>query len=96
MEPCAEKMKSEDWEVYIIQTESGKLYTGITNNLDRRFAAHLTGKKGARFFHFSKPESILFRESFPNRSEASKRECKIKKMSRLQKLALIQSRSAFN
>ena len=83
-------MASDQWEVYIIQTTSSKLYTGITNDLDRRFKEHLTGKgRGARFFRFSAPEKLLFRERHPNRSSASKREAEIKKMSRKQKLALI-------
>lgn len=87
-------MKSEVlnlWKVYIIQTESGKLYTGITNNLERRFAAHQKQQKGARFFHFSSPHKIVFQESYPNRSEASKREFSLKKMSRKEKLELIES-----
>ena len=71
----------QKWEVYIIETASGKLYTGITCDMDRRFNDHLNSPKGARFFHFSKPERILFREFHPNRSEASKRESEIKKMS---------------
>lgn len=77
------------WKVYIIQTESGKLYTGITNNIEKRFAAHKNHHKGARFFYFTKPEKIVFQESHLNRSEASKREIAIKKMSRKDKLALI-------
>lgn len=80
---------SNQWEVYMIQTTSGKLYTGITNNLKRRFDEHRKHQKGARFFHISKPEKIVFRESHANRSEASKREMAIKKMSRKEKLALI-------
>jgi len=87
------KETPKKWEVYIILTKSGKLYTGITNDLDRRFEAHLKGQKGARFFHFSEPEKIVYRESHPNRSEASKRESAIKKMSRKEKLALIDSAS---
>jgi putative endonuclease len=83
-------MTENQWEVYIIRTTSGSLYTGITNNLESRFEAHKNGKKGARYFHFSSPEQIVFRESFPNRSEASKREAAIKKMSREQKLILIE------
>ncbi len=78
------------WEVYIIETVSGKLYTGITNDLDRRFEDHLNGRKGARFFHFSAPRKIIFRAACKNRSEATQREIQIKKMTRLQKLALIQ------
>ena len=78
-----------EWAVYIIRTKSGKLYTGITSNLERRFENHRKQKKGARFFRISGPEKVVFRELHPNRSKASKRECEIKKMSRKEKLALI-------
>ncbi len=77
------------WEVYIIQTEDEKLYTGITTDLDQRFKAHLEGSKGARFFRFSKPKAILYRERHPNRSAATKREIAIKKLTRKEKLALL-------
>lgn len=88
---CFKKLttKKAPWEVYLIQAESGKLYTGITTDLDRRFQDHQKGKKGARFFRFSSPEKILLRESFPNRSSATKRELEIKKMTRKEKLDLI-------
>lgn len=78
------------WELYIIQTKSKKLYTGITTDLDRRLKDHQSGKKGARFFRFSDPEKVLYREPHPNRSKATKREIQIKKLTRKQKLALIQ------
>lgn len=77
------------WIVYIIKTESGKLYTGITNNLERRFNAHLKKKTGAKFFRISTPDCIVYQEQHPNRSEASKREFLIKKMNRIQKISLI-------
>jgi putative endonuclease len=77
------------WKVYMIQAKSGKLYTGITNNLERRLNQHKTQIKGARFFRFSDPESVVFQETHLNRSEASKRESSIKKMSRQEKLTLI-------
>jgi putative endonuclease len=72
----------------MIRTKSGKLYTGITKDLERRFNEHKK-KIGARFFHTSAPESIVYSESQPNRSKATKREIAIKKMTRSQKLALI-------
>ena len=79
------------WEVYIIRAESGHLYTGITKDLDRRLAEHKSDRsKGARFFRFSSPKEVLFREPHPDRSSASKREAAIKKMSRAQKLKLIE------
>lgn len=82
---------SESWQVYIIQTVSGKLYTGITNNFEKRFQAHKNRKKGARFFHISSPERLVYQESSPDRSSATKREIQIKKMSRKEKLELILS-----
>lgn len=78
------------WKLYIIKTQSGKFYTGITNNLKKRFTAH-ANKCGARFFHFSAPEKIVFLESHPTRSHATKREIFIKKLSRKEKQALIAS-----
>ncbi|MFI0434546.1 MAG: GIY-YIG nuclease family protein [Parachlamydiaceae bacterium] len=83
--------RDHGWVVYIIQNISGKLYTGITNNVDRRFQEHRTGKRGAKFFRLSPAEKILFCEKHPNRSEASKREAAIKKMSRAEKLFLTHS-----
>jgi putative endonuclease len=82
---------TKQWQVYIIQSQDGKLYTGITNDINRRFKEHLSKKAGARFFHFSDAKSIVFCEAHPNRSEASKREIEIKKMNRPQKLKLINS-----
>lgn len=93
---CQENQKrmsnlpKKKWVVYLIQTTSGKIYTGITNNLERRFAAHQKNK-GARFFRISSPEKVVKIEYFANRSEATKREIAIKKMSRSEKLQLVAS-----
>jgi len=82
-------MKKDTWTVYIIEAENGMLYTGITNNLEKRFENHKSGKSGARFFRISKPVKVIYQETHPNRSEASKREALIKKMSREKKLGLV-------
>ena len=79
----------QTWTVYIIQAESGKLYTGITIDLERRLAEHKTGARGAKFFRTSSPRRVLFSESRQGRSEAMRREREIKGMSRVEKLALI-------
>ena len=76
--------KSKDWHVYIIQTESGRFYTGITTDLDRRFNEH-TKHKGAKYFRFENPDKIVFTEVHKNRSEATKREIEIKKLSKNEK-----------
>ncbi|MGI1678043.1 MAG: GIY-YIG nuclease family protein [Cellvibrionaceae bacterium] len=81
------------WVVYIIQTVSGRLYTGITNNMQRRWEAHITGKGGAKFFRRDKPKQLLFQERAENRSTASKREHAIKQLTRQQKFLLIKTQS---
>lgn len=81
-------MMKTKWNVYIIQTHTGKLYTGITNCLEQRMKAHASQCRGAKFFRFSPPQKMIFSEIHPNRSEASKRESAIKKMTRLEKLKL--------
>lgn len=89
----------ESWWVYIIETDKSQLYTGITTDVDRRWQEHCAvasgedrkkgiKEKGAKFFRTQKPVTIVHRESFKNRSEASKRESKIKKMTRLKKRQL--------
>ncbi|KAB8027772.1 GIY-YIG nuclease family protein [Fluviispira multicolorata] len=78
-----------NWIVYIIKSKSGKLYTGITTNLERRIKEHCSEKKGAKFFRMSPPDEILFQENHNSRSDASKRECAIKKLTRKQKFELI-------
>jgi len=79
------------WWVYIIQTEKGTLYTGITTDIERRFKEHTSGKKGAKFFSTSDPSEILFKKKVKDRSEASILEARIKKLSRDQKFRLIET-----
>jgi putative endonuclease len=86
------KTSTKQWVVYMIQSTDSKLYTGITNDLERRFQQHLQKKMGASFFHFSTPEKIVYCQKHNNRSEASKRESAIKKMTRKEKLLLIEER----
>ncbi|MDC9725927.1 MAG: GIY-YIG nuclease family protein [Gammaproteobacteria bacterium] len=80
-----------DWFVYMIEAENGKLYTGITTDLARRFSEHKTKQGGARFFHTSSAKKMVFHESHPDRSSASKRESAIKKLSRKAKIELIET-----
>lgn len=76
------------WEVYIIEADNGKFYTGISNDLDKRFHNHQKGK-GARFFRFSAPKKVLYREIQPNRSSALRREASLKKLTRAEKISLM-------
>ena len=74
----------------MIAARSGKLYTGIATDVERRFAEHRDDpRKGAKFFRGDTPVKVVYREACAGRSEASKREAAIKKMPRARKLALI-------
>ena len=82
-------IKKIKWTIYIIETHSGKYYTGVTTDIERRFTEHLSSKKGAKFFNTSLPKRIVYVEYAPNRSKAQMREATIKKMNRMQKKVLI-------
>lgn len=87
-------MKSpySQWSLYIIESSDQSLYTGITTDVERRFAEHLNRQKGARFFHGRKPLRVVYREDGHTRSSASRREVEIKRMSRREKEILIAGR----
>jgi len=79
---------NKDWQVYIIEASDSKLYTGITIDMQQRWLSHRSGK-GAKFFRGRTPEKICYLEGGHTKSSASKREAEIKKMTRQQKLILI-------
>ncbi|MBB1323631.1 GIY-YIG nuclease family protein [Shewanella sp. SR43-8] len=79
------------WFLYIIRCANSHLYTGITTDIARRFAEHQTGSpKAAKYLKGKGPLTLVYQESLADRSEASKRESAIKKLSRQQKLVLIE------
>ena len=80
--------KDKNWQVYIIKTNTGKFYTGITTDIKRRFSEH-KNKKGAKYFRLENPQEVIFTEAYKNRSEATKRELEIKRFNRNEKLKLI-------
>ncbi|MBU0709590.1 MAG: GIY-YIG nuclease family protein [Candidatus Omnitrophica bacterium] len=81
------------WCVYIIQCKDSKLYTGITSNLKRRIREHNSGS-GCRFTRRRVPVTLLHDEKFTTRSEALKREARIKTFNRQGKLELITNEKA--
>ena len=76
------------WYVYIIECRDKKLYTGITNNLDRRIKEH-NGGYGCKYTLLRRPVNLLYKEEAVSKISALKREAEIKGFSRLKKLALI-------
>jgi putative endonuclease len=86
------KETPDNWWLYIIEADDHTLYTGITTDIDRRFAEHLQGQKGARYFNGRTPLRIVYREDGHSRSSASRREIEIKRLSRSEKEQLIVTR----
>jgi len=78
----------EEYYVYILECSDGSLYTGITNDLTKRLHQHNTGK-GSKYCKTRLPVILKYFYKFKNRSEASKEEYRLKKLSRKEKLKLI-------
>ena len=76
--------------VYILECNDGSLYTGITKDIEKRLDEHNHSDKGAKYTKARRPVKLLYKEHSLDRSTASKREYKIKKLTRLKKLQLIQ------
>lgn len=74
--------------VYILRCSDDSLYTGWTNNLEKRISDH-NDKKGAKYTKGRTPVVLVYREIFSTKEEAMKREYQIKRYSRREKLKLI-------
>lgn len=72
---------------YIVQCHDGTLYTGWTNNIDKRMRDHNAGK-GAKYTKPRRPVVLVYLEMFETKEEAMKREYAIKHMRRAEKLEL--------
>lgn len=79
-----------NWFVYIIKLNNKSYYTGITNNITKRLDTHKKGK-GSKYVRSNLPFVLVYLETIINRSEASKKEYKIKRMTKQQKEELINS-----
>ncbi len=76
--------------VYILECKDGSLYTGWTNDLEKRVAAHNEGR-GAKYTKGRGPVVLRYWETFATKEEAMSREYHIKRLSRAEKMALIES-----
>ena len=80
------------WYVYILRCGDGTLYTGITDDIPRRLAAHRAGK-GAKYTRGRGPLELVYTEQLPDKSAALRREIEIKRLRRAEKERLIKSRN---
>lgn len=79
------------WYVYILQCADGTLYTGITNDLDRRLKAHNAGT-ASKYTRVRRPVAMVYREEADTKGNALRRELEIKSMSRQQKVDLFNNK----
>ncbi len=73
------------WHIYIAKCADGTLYTGITTDIERRMREHNSDTVGAKYTRARRPLTLVYTEDCETRSEASKREACIKKLSRSEK-----------
>ncbi|MGI6008456.1 MAG: GIY-YIG nuclease family protein [Ruminococcus sp.] len=73
---------------YMVRCSDGSLYTGWTNNLEKRIRDHNMGR-GARYTKSRLPVTLEYYETYDTKEEAMRREYAIKQMTRVQKLALL-------
>ncbi len=78
--------------IYIVKCEDNTLYTGWTNNLEKRIEAH-NCKKGAKYTKSRLPVTLEYYETYESKEEAMSREYKIKRLTRKQKEELIKSQN---
>ena len=77
------------WYLYILCCGDGTLYTGITTDVEKRLEQHRSGK-GAKYTRGRTPLELVYREECGTHSDALKRECAVKALSREQKLRMIE------
>ena len=82
------------WYVYILRCGDGTLYTGITDDVEHRLAAHRAGK-GAKYTRGRGPLALVYREEVPGKSAALRRELEIKRLRRSEKEKLIEHTKSF-
>lgn len=82
-----------EWEVYILLCGDGTLYTGIARDAEKRLKMHQSGK-GAKYTRGRGPLTLVYREGCESHTQALQREIAVKKLTRRQKLNMIQKYTA--
>ena len=84
-------MHEKPWSAYIIQCRDDRLYTGISNDVEKRVKAHNSGR-GCRFTSYRYPVKLVYQEECGTKSSARKRELQIQSYKRSRKLELLESK----
>jgi putative endonuclease len=83
------RKRKSAWSVYILRCADGSLYTGITRDVARRVEEHNSNGLAARYTRTRRPVTLVYQEPAATRSAASKREYRIKRMTRAHKQELV-------
>ena len=90
---CEDQKSSQgrdlNYYIYILECSDKTLYTGWTNNIEKRIQEHNNGKAGAKYTRSRRPVKMVFVEEHATLPDALKREAQIKKLSRDQKMRII-------
>ena len=77
-----------DWHLYLLECRNGAYYAGITNDIERRYAQHISGK-GAKYTRANPPVRLIGTRAFADRSAALKAEHAIRKLPRERKVRFL-------
>lgn len=81
------------YSLYILRCADGTLYTGITTDVARRVAEHNGDMpRGAKYTQARRPVTLVYSRRFRTRSNAQREEARVKNLSRMEKLSLIESK----
>lgn len=80
------------WYLYVVRTVDRHLYAGVSTDVERRFAEHLSqGRKAARYLRAHRPARLVFSQPIGSRSLALKVEYRFKQLTRLQKQRIVRA-----
>ena len=79
------------WFVYLVRCQDTTFYCGIAKDLNRRLEEHNSTDKGAKYTRGRRPVKLVYTEKAATRTQATQREGQIKRMTRAEKMALIQT-----
>ncbi len=85
--------KMNNWFLYLIRCKHGRLYTGITTDVERRFEEHESSdKKGSKYLRGKAPLKLVLKKKIGNKTLALKVEAKVKKLSKIKKELLVEGK----
>ncbi|GJQ22833.1 MAG: hypothetical protein HBSAPP01_06230 [Candidatus Brocadia sapporoensis] len=84
------RLKMKNWFLYMIRCKHGKLYTGVTTDVERRFVEHTrNNKKGAKCLRGKAPLTLVMKKKIGSKSMALKIESRVKRLSKIKKEMLV-------